>query len=182
MLISETRNQTFTSSFFCYLVCLALENSIRVVMVIPNGRPDPKNGIINHRETSLAINVICQWMLGMSSWVWVGQIVWEISALDFIDCINFDHFTVAAERVCSMFCQKWHNLLPLQPFERVRQKSALGTTTFWTSSGLPVCMPPFLLSCHVPYILKRKVDWREEKLEFEQNSWHLENVGKFIIS
>ena len=143
MLISETRNQTFTSSFFCYLVCLALENSIRVVMVIPNGRPDPKNGIINHRETSLAINVICQWMLGMSSWVWVGQIVWEISALDFIDYINFDHFT--AERVCSMF-----NVLP-----KMAQPPSFAT--LWKSKAKKCTWYNYLLdfiwlaSLHAPF-------------------------------
>ena len=66
-------------------------------------------------------------------------------------------------RVCSMFCQKWHNLLPLQPFERVRQKSALGTTTFWTSSGLPVCMPPFfvVMPCALHFKEKSRLERRK---------------------
>ena len=71
-----------------------------------------------------------------------------------------------------MFCQKWHNLLPLQPFERVRQKSALGTTTFWTSSGLPVCMPPFFVVMPCALHFKRKS--REKK------SWNLSSFLQLL--
>ena len=155
-------------------------------MVIPNGRPDPKNGIINHWENRRIhhIHHCHHCYLSMNAWnefkiVWVGQIVrldFCFCAFDFIDCINFD------QRVCSMFCQKWHNLLPLQLFEKAKKCTWYNYLLdfIWLGS---VCMPPFLLSCHVPYILKGKVERRKVGIwAVFYNSWHLANVEKFIIS
>ena len=102
----------------------------------------------------------------MNAWnefkiVWVGQIVrldFRFCAFDFIDCINFD------QRVCSMFCQKWHNLLPLQLFEKAKKCTWYNYLLdfIWLGS---VCMPPFFVVMPCALHFKRKS--REKK------SWNL---------
>ena len=109
----------------------------------------------------------------MNAWnefkiVWVGQIVrldFCFCAFDFIDCINFD------QRVCSMFCQKWHNLLPLQLFEKAKKCTWYNYLLdfIWLGS---VCMLPFFVVMPCALHFKRKS--REKK------SWNLSSFLQLL--
>ena len=156
-------------------------------MVIPNGRPDPKNGIINHWENRRIhhIHHCHHCYLSMNAWnefkiVWVGQIVrldFCFCAFDFIDCINFD------QRVCSMFCQKWHNLLPLQLFEKAKKCTWYNYLLdfIWLACFLPlfVVMPCALHFKEKSRLLRKVRFWAFftfQPTHFSHFSpWHLEN-------